>query len=153
VKTHIGDPIILELITKFLKGYGAPWDYFGQANLRSPAAPNASVSKVGISQTSDAYLRTRRQRVPERARDILIPLLINIVLLSFDKYMEASARIALPPRRLYYIRYAEDFIVFVAGSLKDANFVRNNIIDYLRTNCGLELNTEKSAIFNLATDK
>lgn len=150
MKTHIGDPIILELITKFLKGYGAPWDYLGQANFRSPAAPFASVSKVGISQTSDA---ARRLRVPERARDILSPLLINIVLLSFDKYMEASARTALPPIRLYYIRYAEDFIVFVAGSLKDANFVRNNIIDYLRTNCGLELNTEKSAIFNLATDK
>jgi len=138
VKTQIGEPIILELIKKFLKGYESPllMGSLAQGNLRSQAAAFASVSKVGISQS-----------------DILSPILINIVLLSFDKYMEALVRTASSFRRLYYIRYADEFIVFVAGSLKDANFVRNNIIDYLRTNCGLELNTDKSAIFNLATDK
>ena len=139
MKTHIGDPIILELIKKFLNGYGAPFSgSFGEANLRSQAAPFPSVSRVATSIGSS---------------DILTPILINIGLLSFDKYMEASVLTAPFFRRLYYIRYADHFIVFVAGSLKDANFVRNNIIDYLRTNCGLELNIEKSAILNLATDK
>ena len=121
VKTQIGDPIILELIKKFLKGYSAPG------------------SKAGVSQS-----------------DLLSPMLINIVLLSLDKYMEASAKAAISSSKgleQHYIRYADEFIVFVKGSFKGVNFVRNNIIDFLRTNCGLELDTDKSAIFNLAFDK
>lgn len=56
-------------------------------------------------------------------------------------------------RRLSYVRYADDFVVLVSGSSKDAGYLRNNIRDFLRTNCGLELNSEKTLISNLAKEK
>ena len=52
-----------------------------------------------------------------------------------------------------YIRYADDFVVFVSGSLKDAKFILSNIKDLLKTNCGLELNQEKTVIRNLSKEK
>jgi len=41
-------------------------------------------------------------------------------------------------RRMVYIRCADDFVVFVSGSLKDAKLIQSNIKDVLKTNCGLE---------------
>lgn len=55
-------------------------------------------------------------------------------------------------RRLKYVRYADDFIILVTGSLKDANFIKNNVKDILKTKCGLELNYEKTSIENIAKD-
>jgi hypothetical protein len=56
-------------------------------------------------------------------------------------------------RRMDYVRYADDFVVLVTGSFKDANFIKSNLKDFLWTNCGLELNTEKSIISNIATQR
>lgn len=56
-------------------------------------------------------------------------------------------------KRLEYVRYADDFVVFVSGSFKDAQFIKNNIKDYLKVNCGLELNMEKTMISNIAKEK
>jgi hypothetical protein len=56
-------------------------------------------------------------------------------------------------RRMEYIRYADDFVVFVSGSLKDAKFILSNIKDVLKTNCGLGLNQEKTVISNLSKEK
>lgn len=56
-------------------------------------------------------------------------------------------------RRMEYIRYADDFVVLIAGSLKDASYIRNNIRDFLKAQCGLELNLEKSVISNIRKDK
>ena len=52
-------------------------------------------------------------------------------------------------RRLEYIRYADDFIVLVSGSFKDANYIKNNIKDYIKANCGLELNQNNTVIYNI----
>ena len=56
-------------------------------------------------------------------------------------------------KRLEYIRYADDFIVMVSGSRKDAQYIKNNIKDYLKVKCGLELNTDKTIISNIGTEK
>jgi len=52
-----------------------------------------------------------------------------------------------------YIRYADDFIVLVSGSLKDAKYIKQLIKDFLKSNCGLELNMEKSVISNMLNEK
>ena len=49
-------------------------------------------------------------------------------------------------RRLMYIRYADDFVVLVTGTLKEAEFIKNNLKDYLLSCCGLELNVDKTSI-------
>ena len=56
-------------------------------------------------------------------------------------------------RRLDYIRYADDFLVLVSGSFKDALFIQNNIKDYIKANCGLELNQNKTVISNILNNE
>jgi len=49
-------------------------------------------------------------------------------------------------KRLMYLRYADDFIVLVAGSHHDATLIKNRIKDVLYKKCGLNLNTDKTVI-------
>jgi group II intron reverse transcriptase/maturase len=51
-------------------------------------------------------------------------------------------------KRMMFLRYAEDFVVLIAGSSDDAHKIRNNIKDYLNKKCGLELNLDKTLITN-----
>jgi len=49
-------------------------------------------------------------------------------------------------KRIMYLRYADDFIVLVAGSSDDALLIRNRIKDVLNKKCGLQLNVDKTII-------
>lgn len=49
-------------------------------------------------------------------------------------------------KRIMYLRYADDFIVLIAGSSNDAHLIKNRICDILNKRCGLELNKEKTII-------
>jgi Type II intron maturase/Reverse transcriptase (RNA-dependent DNA polymerase) len=48
-------------------------------------------------------------------------------------------------RRMFYTRYADDFVVLIISSFKEAHEIRNNIKEFLST-LGLELNLEKTPI-------
>lgn len=49
-------------------------------------------------------------------------------------------------KRLMYLRYADDFVVLIAGSNDDANHIKNQIADILTKKCGLVLHKEKTLI-------
>jgi group II intron reverse transcriptase/maturase len=49
-------------------------------------------------------------------------------------------------KRIMYLRYADDFIILVAGSSNDAKMIKNRICDILDKRCGLELNKEKTVV-------
>lgn len=49
-------------------------------------------------------------------------------------------------KRIMYLRYADDFIVLVAGSSDDAMLIKHRISDILMKKCGLELNKDKTLI-------
>jgi group II intron reverse transcriptase/maturase len=51
-------------------------------------------------------------------------------------------------RRLYYVRYADDFLIGVIGSKQDAQLLKIWLGDYLRNELGLELSDEKTLITN-----
>lgn len=51
-------------------------------------------------------------------------------------------------RRIIYLRYADDFVVLITGSKKDAEQMKNSMAEFLRSNCGLELNMDKTSIVN-----
>lgn len=53
-------------------------------------------------------------------------------------------------KRLYYIRYVDDFIVGVVGSRKDAVDIRKKIKRFLKENLKLTLNDEKSLITHIS---
>jgi hypothetical protein len=48
--------------------------------------------------------------------------------------------------RIYYVRYADDFLVGVNGSFKTAESIRRDIIDFLESKLNLKVNLEKTKI-------
>ena len=48
--------------------------------------------------------------------------------------------------KLYYIRYADDWLIGVWGSKKDATKIREKIVIFLKEKLDLELSIEKTKI-------
>ena len=55
-------------------------------------------------------------------------------------------------KRLHYTRYADDFLIGIIGSKKDAEIIKNDIAIFLSDRLKLELSQEKTLI-TIATDK
>lgn len=55
-------------------------------------------------------------------------------------------------RRLLYVRYADDFVICIIGSISEAKCIRRDIRNFLKDNCGLELNMRKTVITNIAKE-
>lgn len=67
-------------------------------------------------------------------------------------------RNSLPTRirdgiRLYYVRYADDWVVGVLGDKATTNKLKEEISEYLRTELLLELSQEKTKVTNLSDDR
>jgi retron-type reverse transcriptase len=56
----------------------------------------------------------------------------------------------LDPRRLLYVRYADDFVVLISGTKKEATQIRASIRNFLLQSLGLEVNSEKTLIRHIA---
>lgn len=56
-------------------------------------------------------------------------------------------------KRLKYIRYADDFVILTIGTKDEATMIKNNCKEFLKANCGVELNTDKTIISNLQDNK
>ncbi|MBL1145876.1 MAG: group II intron reverse transcriptase/maturase [Bacteroidetes bacterium] len=80
-------------------------------------------------------LQKRNKGVPQGSP--LSPLLSNILLNELDKLLES--------RKLRYVRYADDFSVYVK-SKKAAKRVGNNLYLYLKQKLRLPINRQKSGI-------
>jgi group II intron reverse transcriptase/maturase len=89
---------------------------------------------------------------------ILSPLLANIYLHEFDRYM--AKYISLDPKEktkrrrnglanYAYVRYADDFIVLCNGTKAQAEEMRTEIHQYLTANLRLNLSLEKTVITHL----
>ena len=55
-------------------------------------------------------------------------------------------------KRLYYVRYADDFLIAIAGSREDAMKILNSIREWLKYNLKLELHPDKTHIRHFATE-
>lgn len=51
-------------------------------------------------------------------------------------------------KRILYVRYADDFVILVIGSMQEAFTLRRSLKDFLKDKLGLELNMEKTSIVN-----
>lgn len=56
-------------------------------------------------------------------------------------------------RRLWYVRYADDFLLGLAGPKNEATEIKSKIATFLRDELHLELNSEKTLITNARSDK
>ena len=113
--------------------------------------------------------RTTTEGVPQGG--VISPLLSNIMLSELDRHMEERyvgkrARLqriawnksiklrwpkALRERRCWrpcvsYVRYADDFVVIVKGTRKDAEAIREDLRTFLKESTGLVLNMEKTHV-------
>lgn len=170
IKKYVADPRFLEILNKFLK-----------AGYLDPKTGKLVLSNIGISQglilspllanivlhELDKYMFKYETSFNKGLKGIINPeykSLASKISRATDPIKRRSllnqmrnlrrSLIADPDfRRMEYIRYADDFVVFVSGSLKDAKFIQSNIKDVLKTNCGLELNQEKTIISNINKEK
>lgn len=49
-------------------------------------------------------------------------------------------------KRLMYLRYADDFVILITGSMDEAKHIKHMVADILNKKCGLESNKEKTVI-------
>lgn len=49
-------------------------------------------------------------------------------------------------KRMMYLRYADDFVILITGTHKEASTIKRHVGDFLKSNTGLELSDEKTAI-------
>jgi group II intron reverse transcriptase/maturase len=170
IKKYVADPRFLEILNKFLKaGYFDPKT--GKLVLSNIGTPQefflSSLLANIVLHELDKYMFKYETSFNKGLKRIINPEYKSLAskrsratdpikrrsLLNQMRNLRRSL-IADPDfRRMEYIRYADDFVVFVSGSLKDAKFIQSNIKDVLKTNCGLELNQEKTIISNLSKEK
>jgi len=89
---------------------------------------------------------------------IISPLLANIYLSELDRYMERYTTLSTrekTKRRQHglanyvYVRYADDFVVLCNGTKNQAEEMREELYQFLKTNLHLELSREKTRITHL----
>jgi hypothetical protein len=56
-------------------------------------------------------------------------------------------------KRLYYVRYADDWLIGLSGSKQDAEEVKEKIKSFLKTELNLKLSPEKTLITHAREDK
>jgi group II intron reverse transcriptase/maturase len=153
INKRVQDPLILSLIHKGLK-----------AKIFA-AGKDEERSTLGIPQGG-----------------VLSPLLSNIYLHEFDKYIEqyierfdvgnrpmnnpeydrAMHKKIRPPKgvipyvynsprykRMKYVRYADDFVIGVRGSIKDAKKIKSDIANFLDTKLKISLHEDKTSITHI----
>lgn len=172
INKYIGDPRFLEILNKFIKaGYIDPktgdlvkperGTHLG--GLISPLLCNIVLHELDkyMADTENKFSQEKTRKINPvykswaykrfSSNDSVALQRLNLLRERRDtrSYLMADQNY----RSLDYIRYADDFIVLVSGSFKDAKFIQNNIKDYIKANCGLELNQNKTVISNILKDE
>uniref|UniRef100_UPI0018998E12 reverse transcriptase/maturase family protein n=2 Tax=Bacteroidaceae TaxID=815 RepID=UPI0018998E12 len=177
LRERIADERFLRLIRKFLNaGYVEDWvfhrTYSGtpQGGIISPILANIYLDKFdkyikeytnrfnkGVTRKGDA-----RYKLYEQRRYRLAKKLKNEKDVKVREQMTAEIkrlreeRNNYPARnemdssikRLKYVRYADDFLIGITGSLEDCKTVKEDIKNYLNEALKLELSDEKTLITN-----
>jgi RNA-directed DNA polymerase len=143
VRARIGDLKVTRLVGQFLKagvleaGFLLPTrEGTPQGGVISPLLAN-----IALSAIEERYERWIHHRTKIRAH-------------RTSDGVKAAERCRVTDRRrglpVYFpVRYADDFVVLVAGSREHAETERAALADYLRQHAGLELSAEKTRITNL----
>jgi len=172
INKYIGDPRFLEILNKFLlaeAGYidpktgdlvqpeiGTP-----QGGVLSPLLCNIVLHELDkyMADTEIKFSKGKTRKINPDYQSIVNKRFSSIdpverLNLLIERRKTRRFLMADPNyRRLDYIRYADDFIVLVSGSFKDAKYIQNNIKEYIKANCGLELNQNKTIISNILNNE
>lgn len=168
VRKEIGDPRLLELVKKFISaGYvdedgklHQPTEGTPQGGVLSPLLSNIVLHQLDLFMDDEKKRfdkGTKRRKNPTYAalqnkKARTTDPLERSRLLSEMRKLRRSDMFDPNFRRLNYTRYADDFVVLIVGSLKNAEFIKKKIKEVLKGKCGLDLNDDKT-IINKMTDK
>lgn len=171
IQKRIGDPALIALLWKFLRaGYTIDKKYVKgtigvpQGSILSPFLANVVldlfdkymekyIKNFNIGKTRKVsreynkliyYLRRAKDQNDFKEIKRINQLIKTMA--SVD-YMDTKFK------RLNYIRYADDFVILVSGSLNDAKHIKLNAKEFLRSHCEAELNDEKTLITNIMDNK
>ena len=161
VREKIVDNRMLELLSKFLKaGYidpktkkivrpniGVP-----QGGILSPILCNIVMHQFDlyIEKFSQSFEKGKKRRHNplyqkiERQRRAATTLLERKRLLILLHNTKNGDSFDPNFRRLRYIRYADDFAIMIIGTRNEAEMIKLNCKDILKTKCGVELFEEKT---------
>jgi group II intron reverse transcriptase/maturase len=180
LKERIEDERLIRLIRKFLNaGYIEDWvfhnTYSGtpQGGIVSPILANIYLDKLDKymkdyindfnkgerrkSNPETPRLQARRSRLvrklkvekDEAQQKLLIDQIRSVekerILVSYGDEMDANYR------KLKYVRYADDFLIGIIGSLKDCKQIKKDIKTFLDEKLKLELSEEKTLITHSET--
>ncbi len=174
---RIDDDKFLRLIRKFLKaGYIEEWKYnktysgTPQGGIISPILANIYLDKLDKYITEykkefdcgkvrkklpqyktlcyqiEGINKQLRSEINEAKRDMLIRELRKAEIERST--MPSGDPFDTNYRRLFYVRYADDFLIGVAGSKEECIKIKNDIAAFLKNDLDLELSNEKTLITN-----
>lgn len=132
-----------------------------QGGILSPILSNIVLNQLDeyIQNFSSTFEKGKRRKMNPEYKRLLSKRSLSRSVLERKNLLKQMRRMRSVDmtdknfRRISFIRYADDFIVLVTGSLRDTKYIRDNIKDVLKTKCGLEMNQEKSVITNIAKEK
>lgn len=135
-RSEVGTPQGIVLSPLFCNIVLHELDRFVEEDLKSKYS-------IGKQRKANLEYRKLRYRIKSETEKKEKKKLINQCLKIPSKdFLDANFK------RLYYIRYADDWIALLAGSYEDAVTIRSKIADKLR-NLGLTLNFDKTRITSL----
>lgn len=143
--------IVLHELDLFMSRTKDKFD-IGKIRRRNPKFHSLSSSRLkstnpvaGPSGACYAGLRSSRLNDEEGRLNNSLPSGKNML-----KLPSLKRDLILPKlKRIMYIRYADDFIILVIGSMNDCFNLRRKVKDFLSNKLKLELNVEKTEITNL----
>jgi group II intron reverse transcriptase/maturase len=170
LKQRITDKRFLHLIEQFLRaGYIEDWQYHDtysgtpQGGNLSPILANVCLNELDrrmeakiaeFNSGKQRKLRAEYRQVVNQRRNAKRRAQETG---DWTVYKWLTAQMLVTPasdpldpdfRRMAYCRYADDFLVGIAGSKADAIAVKEWLADYLKTELHLELSAEKTLITN-----
>ncbi|WP_074736546.1 reverse transcriptase/maturase family protein, partial [Halobacillus karajensis] len=131
--------IYLNELDTYIKEYRDQFNH-GKKRRRNPKYRQLSSERTGIQkEINQAYEQGNNQAV-DKLKKQLTQVEEALLRTSYSNPMDSEYR------RLSYVRYADDFLIGIIGSKKDAKQVRDDIATYLAEKLNLELSMEKTLI-------
>lgn len=162
IKSRISDQLFIDLVYKcFNAGYVDSMKAFKVPNVGTPQGSIVSPILCNIAldlldKWLEDYSSTFNIGGQKKANPIYTKLMRNISsklpserkeIRSYIHNNRIRSKIGDPSfKRMYFVRYADDFLIGVNGSYNDCCAIRQHLSDFLKRELGLDLSIEKTAI-------